>query len=197
MIIKSSNNNKMTVLNLDSAEDVSAKNMKLLDTLVSKQNTVVLNHASWCGHCQVFKPEWEVFKNNVCNKVNVVQIENSALTQIQQNKRLYKKIVPKDGAVYFPMIVVFIKKGSKPTTEKKIYDGNRTAMDLKTYIDTKIKPAKTTKGTKLPRKQRSAPMAGGAREMASPMSHDQALSLVELNRELDAIIAKINSGIGM
>lgn len=125
------------LLNLKDEKDMSPQNMKKLEKMISQENTVLMNHATWCGHCNMFRPEWEQFKQGAGKGVNVVEIESKALDHLKQNNKLYKKVVSKDGSVYFPMIVVFIKKGTKPS-EKKMYDGNRNAADLKQYVDINV-----------------------------------------------------------
>lgn len=171
----------MSFLSLEKAQDLTPANLKKLESLVSKKNTVLLNHADWCGHCQVFKPQWEEFRKKVGKGVNVVQIENGALTELQRNKTLYKKITPQDGLVYYPMIIVFVKKDSKPNSEKKIYDGNRTATDLKAYVDSKVqKKAKVVASRKaLPSK----------RVTTNPVKN--TLSLFDLNNEFESILKQM------
>lgn len=184
----------MTFLNLESVADLTPKNLKKLEDLVSQKNTVLLNHANWCGHCQIFKPEWNEFRQNIGKKVNLVQIENDALSALQKNKTLYKKVVPKDGVVYFPMIIIFLKKNSKKTSEKKIYDGNRTAFDLKSYIDTKVKvkPVAATKPKVENEKTVTTRKSKKEQTQQPQIDQKKALSLFELNKELDDILAQLS-----
>ncbi len=200
----------MTILQLDSASDVTPENMKKLRLLISNKNTVLLNHATWCGHCQMFKPEWEHFKTSVGKNVNVVQIENDALSVLKQDKQVYKRVTPKDGMVYFPMIIIFVKKNNGTTAEKKIYEGSRTAEDLKEFINGKIKPAKetkkkstkaaaskkelkpkakSTKGTKSQIKSQSKLESDGRPSFQVPVP----LTLQKLNDELHSILNQLNN----
>ena len=43
------------ILSLKSEGDVTDENLRTLDKLVSSNNTILLNHASWCGHCHHFQ----------------------------------------------------------------------------------------------------------------------------------------------
>ena len=180
----------MTILSLDGPSDLTQTNLKKLEEMVSKQNTVLLNHANWCGHCQVFKPQWEEFKKSAVRGVNLVQIENEALSELQKHRTLYKKVTPKDGAVYFPMIIVFIKKGTKPV-EKKVYDGNRTAEDLKTFVQSKVKvEKKASKKVENARKNGVKAVKGTTASSKKTSGFGGThLSLFELNKQLDQILA--------
>ena len=184
----------MTILSLERASDLTQTNLKKLEEMVSKQNTVLLNHANWCGHCQVFKPQWEDFKKSAGRGVNLVSIENEALSELQKHKTLYKKVTPKDGAVYFPMIIVFVKKGTKPV-EKKVYDGNRTAEDLKSFVKSKVGKAKKVEkqqSTKASITSKSSAKSG-VKTTGSNQKGSQ-LSLFELNKQLDQILATLGHG---
>ncbi len=198
----------MTILQLDSASDVTPENMKKLRLLISNKNTVLLNHATWCGHCQMFKPEWEQFKTSVGKNVNVVQIENDALSVLKQDKQVYKRVTPKDGMVYFPMIIIFVKKNNGTSAEKKIYEGSRTAEDLKEFINGKIKPTKKPKSTKAVVKKETKPKAKSTKS-TKPQAKSQAklesddnkatssqvpvpLTLQKLNDELNSILNQLN-----
>lgn len=185
----------MTVLQLDNASDVTPANLKKLESLVSNKTTVLLNHANWCGHCNMFKPQWEEFKKNAGKGVNLVQIESDALTQIQKDNKIYKRVTPKDGMVYFPMIIIFVKKDGK-ASEKKIYDGNRSAADLKTFIDTKVKPTSSSKPKKEPVKKTGKKVTKKTKtekkEQVPNLESNRPLSLQKLNNELNAILEQIN-----
>jgi len=171
-------------------------NIKKLETLTQK-NTVLFNKANWCGHCQVFAPQWEEFKRNIGSKVNIVEIESSILNKIKDDhKNLYKRVTPSSGAVYFPMIIIYIKKGNK--IEKKLYENNRDAKTLQNHVEEKLKKSvnkklttttsttrKTTKRTE--EKAESKDKKGGETKQTP-------LSLFEINRELQNILNELNYG---
>jgi thiol-disulfide isomerase/thioredoxin len=127
--------------------------MARLKKLVSSGNTVVFNHAHWCGHCQVFKPEWSAFKEKNKGSVNIVEIESAALDSIKNDKGLYKRIVPSDGSVYFPMIIVFTNGVAK--SKKSMYEGSRTSPALTSYVSAKIASSPKSKPSSTPKKTAS------------------------------------------
>lgn len=163
------------ILALDRSEDVTKQSINKLEKLVSKGNSIVLNHASWCGHCNTFMPEWiKLTAEN--KKTNFVQIENEALKKIQkENPKLYKRLTPKDGMIYFPMIVIFVMKNKDKPSTKKIYEGNRTSESLQDYIKKHMTAPKTAEKSKI--KQ-----VGGKNPLKS---------LHELNKELDELITSL------
>lgn len=177
------------ILNLNSESDITPQNLKKLEELVSEKNTVLFNYATWCGHCHVFRPQWEKFKTEMGTKVNYVEIESAALNKISAKKTLYKKITPTDGAVYFPMIILFVKKNDK-ACEKKLYDGNRDASSLKTFVTSKIKTTKS--GGKTVKKNI------GSKKTALQVKQDEEIhkpyvSLFSLNKELDDVIRNLRN----
>jgi thiol-disulfide isomerase/thioredoxin len=197
------------ILTLNNASDVNAQSLKKLEKLVSKENTVILNHATWCGHCHMFRPQWEQFKTNqpFGKQLNIVEVESSALEQIKQNQKLYKRVVPKDGMVYFPMIVVFVKKENK-ASDKKIYEGSRNSEDLKKYLEGKIvatkatvkKSKKTTTASKGKSTSASKTRGAGTKSSASAATANlqesagsSYRSLFDLNKELDSVISQMRN----
>lgn len=175
----------MVYLEFSSAEDVTAKKLKLLEDIAHNDNTVVLHHANWCGHCQVFKPEWELFKKGN-KKVNIVSIESGALNKLRENNKLYKRLTPKTGGMYFPMIVVYLKK-QEALSMKKFYNGDRSATELSKYIDSHIKLQNNKKVRNV--------KVGGTEvvNQSGSESIKKQMSLTELNNELDRIIAELNA----
>ena len=103
------------------------KNMK-----DSKTPFVCLIHAIWCGHCVAFKPEWNKFKKS---KYNTADIESSHIDDFKANP-ISKKLLPKDGQLYFPMIIISICG--------KVYEykGNRTSDDMQEFITSKTEVLK-------------------------------------------------------
>ena len=194
------------ILSLDNAAELNATSMKKLEKLVSKGNTMLLNHATWCGHCNTFKPEWDKLTTGAKRNVNFVKIENQVLQRLKdENPKLYKRVTPKDGMIYFPMIVVFVTKQADKPSQKKIYEGDRSSAALSEYLSTNVKDKKVTKKSKTP-KVAKAPKAVKAVK-AVPIKHLQPAiekptmsltsmsgykSLYDLNRELDALINQMS-----
>jgi hypothetical protein len=103
-----------------------------IDNRIKDTTTVVLLHASWCHYCLSFQSEWESFKKSTKN-INCIDIESEALDKIRStNATLYKKLIPSDGTVYFPMIFCFIKTNDKIV--KKLYEGERTAHSINKFM---------------------------------------------------------------
>jgi thiol-disulfide isomerase/thioredoxin len=176
---------------LNQKEDVTASSLKKLNELVMNKNTVLLNHASWCGHCHVLRPEWNMFKDENVRKVNVVEIEASALEELKKtDKKTYKRVTANDGVVYFPMIMVFVKRADGKTSQKKMYEGNRTAKDIKEYVGKKVKAAAPKKTPARLQKQEQQ------QKETEHEDHNQSIggsmSLFTLNRELDMILKRLN-----
>jgi thiol-disulfide isomerase/thioredoxin len=174
------------ILSLNKPEDLTQANLKKLDKLLFKENTILLNHATWCGHCQMFRPEWDTFKTRVGKKVNVVEIESSALESLRNTPRLYKKAVAKDGVVYFPMLMVFVENTGKASS-KRMYEGNRDAASLEAYVTKNIKSSPKVKEQKKKSLQNGG-KKGTPSNLIKPIS---MLSLSEINRHLDMLIENV------
>lgn len=124
-------------LSLDA--NVKQGHLNKLEEAVNNGNTVLLNHANWCFHCKAFAPEWSEFtaqmkKSNP--KTNIMSVESSAIEKVDRGSPLFKKITKKEGnehVLYFPMIIVFVKKGD--SVVKKVYEGPRNAKDLKSFVE--------------------------------------------------------------
>lgn len=50
----------------------------------------------------------------------------------KENSDIYKKIVPSDGKVFFPMILHLYHKNGK--LYKKLYTGERTSHEINKYL---------------------------------------------------------------
>lgn len=201
---------------LNNKDDVTPASLKKLKDLVINKNTLLMNHASWCSHCQVFRPEWEQFKDTKeSRKVNLVEIEAEALTELQKvDKKTYKRVISNDGVVYFPMIMIFVKKVDAKTSQKKMYEGNRSVQGISEYVTSKIKKveAKATKKSatktskpaimeseekveaKAIKKSATKTSKPAIMESEDSMSHGGlgSMSLFALNRELDMILRRLN-----
>lgn len=116
---------------------IKNKDLKNLPKLLNKNNTILLIHADWCIHCQLFKPIWEKSLKDLKNKLNLsfVSIENEVLKKLQETDiKLFKYITttPSEKSVYFPKIMLFIKtsKGLK----RKVYIGNRDYDEFTKFL---------------------------------------------------------------
>lgn len=107
-------------------------NLQKLEDILTNKNTVLLHHADYCGHCQTMRGEFEKFKTET--STNVVEIESSALSTAGKHKKIAKRIIPSNGQMYFPLIIIFIKKADGKTSKRIVYKGPRTAEALKDKI---------------------------------------------------------------
>jgi len=167
------------ILSLNSEADINPQNIKKLENLTSQKNTVLFVNANWCGHCQSFKPQWEQFKTSMGSKVNFMEIESTALGKLKDHKKVYKTVTPKDGAVYFPMIIMYFKKGTK--CEKSLYEGNRDVESLKKSVNSKLKESKKI-DKKIPKTKSEKTLKH------EPFQNNKFLSLLDLNRELENVL---------
>lgn len=130
------------VLVLEKTSDITDKKIDILKKNL-KENTIILIHSNTCGHCISFKPEWDKFKKlkfhyDTNKKLNIIQIESEALIELNKNhKNIYKKIVPSNGLVYFPMIIILNNNDSK--TKKYLYESERKVSSIKKFINEKFK----------------------------------------------------------
>jgi hypothetical protein len=128
-------------LSLKTEQDITPQNLRKLETMLADGNSMVLNHAEWCGHCNNLKPHWNSFKQTQSAKnINVIEVESRALQALESNPKIYTKITPRDKMVYFPMIIVFIRRKGKIT--KVFYKGNKTSSDLTNFVDKKMEPSR-------------------------------------------------------
>lgn len=105
-------------------KDFTAAKLSKFEDCLTRKNAVVLIHAEWCGHCHALRPEFTAFKSKT--KHHVFEIESNALGHLEKYPKIFKRITPKDGSLYFPMIVLFIKRRDGKRSQKKIHGGERT-----------------------------------------------------------------------
>lgn len=169
------------ILSFENESDVNANNLKKLERYTHEEDTILLNHATWCHHCQTFKPDWDQLKKELPH-VNFVEIENTAHQKIgQTNSKLYKRISGPNGQMYFPMIIIFLKN-KKRQSSKQLYEGSREIGDLKSYINSKVKLIKSSPKASV----KKTPVKNNNFPIDKPY-----LSLMQFNKELDGIINKI------
>lgn len=110
---------------------ITPQSIKNIEKLLQKDVLVFIT-ASWCHYCSIFSPEKDLFiKNN--KKINIIDINDTALMELKkENSDIYKKIVPSDGKVFFPMILHLYHKNGK--LYKKLYTGERTSHEINKYL---------------------------------------------------------------
>lgn len=124
---------------------IDTKNMDSLKDKLRQKNSVVLVHATWCGHCQVFEPEWKKLvsrfakKNKQGKEIQFFSIESEVYNKIAEADQKFSDRLTKTASspqMYFPKIMLFTK--GKSSIRRKVYDGSRTADDLEKYITDKM-----------------------------------------------------------
>jgi len=120
---------------------VSVKDIPSLEELVRSKNTVLLLHATWCIHCQMFGPQWDVLLQRYIkrNDVQLLSIESEVIKKLsEKNPKLLSFLAqtPTSPDLYFPKIMMFIK-GAK-STRRMEYSGDRNADAVQAFIDTKM-----------------------------------------------------------
>ena len=131
-----------------SYKTICTKDFKRLREEITKQSSVVLVHATWCGHCKDFKPTWEKISKEYIPKnkkhLKLFAIESEVLKDMQSKDAvLFKFLVRDPNMVSFPTVVVF-KKGDKRTTVS-LSRGVMNEVELKKKIHSLIPNTKETK----------------------------------------------------
>lgn len=127
-------------LEFNQESDVTDNKLKKFEEVLDNKTAVVLHHSEYCGHCLAMRDEFDKFKEDT--KHHVVEVEGGALSKLSKSKKVYSKVGPKDGQMYFPMILVFIRRTTMTTPLKLEYEGKRDAASIKEFIDTKVKEQK-------------------------------------------------------
>ena len=138
---------------------------KLHETIKTK-TTIMLLHANWCFHCQIFKPVWtrvieRAHAAHFTNHIQFVDIEENVLSTLQKNNETLFKYVSTTTAssdIYFPKIMVFVKQGDR--TRKTVYTGSREEDDLFQFFVGKLPKevqSEYKKSLKAPKKEPKEP----------------------------------------
>lgn len=87
---------------------------------------IVLFHATWCGHCQKFKPEWAKVENALKKMDNNVNGKVIRMVKVDADEK--PDLVKKYNISGFPTVKVM--------TQGKIvdYEGDRSMSGLMKYI---------------------------------------------------------------
>lgn len=118
--------------------------------IFGKKNFIMLLHADWCGHCQVFMKTWNSFVKKNLKKYQIIDIEHSMFSQIQSAAltpatKTFVSLI-QNLAQGFPTIVKVSKankstqgdsQSSVPTLKVNIFNGNRNLRELEEFAVTK------------------------------------------------------------
>jgi len=123
----------------------------LLNKIIKKNDTIILYHASWCGHCKTLMPTWNAStkKPMTLNDLNDSHLNNNFIIKIENS---YKDILSGiEVGNSFPTIYMY-KKGVKVDEFNKA----RTVSNLKAYFKKLLAKKKRGKSLKKSTKQRKS-----------------------------------------
>jgi protein disulfide-isomerase A6 len=80
-----------------------------------------------CGHCQKLQPEWDQLPSKIGKRVKIAKIDATVNRQMGQ----------KYGIKGFPTLLLF---GAEDSTEPIKYEGQRTAEDMVSWVQSQKIP---------------------------------------------------------
>ena len=110
------------------------------DVMMCKKPFVLIATASWCGHCQMFKPEWEKAKRDLQKEkssADITEIDDTVRSSIirESPSGPFSQLI--NQIVGYPTIVVMKSRGKSVAFES----GERTKENLVDFVSKHIKPA--------------------------------------------------------
>jgi len=118
---------------LDIKNNGIEKEIKDYENKKDKGYWLVKYYADWCGHCKSMQPEWNLFKKENINKINIAEIENDTID-------LMKK---RPDIIGFPTIRLY-NNGNKIADLK----GERSANNIHKFINNHMTKQKIGGGRK-------------------------------------------------
>jgi thiol-disulfide isomerase/thioredoxin len=117
---------------LATPQKVTIRKLNKLHDMIQSKTTILLLHAQWCFHCKMFRPVWErivkrAHDTDITKHVQFLEIEENVLSILQRrNNELFKYVstTTKSNQIFFPKLMVFVKKGDK--VMKTTYDETRS-----------------------------------------------------------------------
>ena len=92
---------------------------------------ITLYHATWCGHCISFLPEWEKIKKEKSDKISFNEYESEEVEA--KNATIDGK--PLQG---FPSIKITFKDSNGKNTKEIDYVGKRRKEEILDFVKQKI-----------------------------------------------------------
>jgi thiol-disulfide isomerase/thioredoxin len=125
--------------------DITSDKIRLLKSQYGKRTIVVLVHASWCGHCTAFRPDW----NRFCAsrpELLVVELESDAMERLAAYDAEAFSLLARDVRG-FPTVFMY-RTGTRPA--RVPFDKQRSVDGLKEFVGpaSAPKPAKKPASTK-------------------------------------------------
>lgn len=120
---------------------IGKKDILSLEERVRSKHTVLLLHATWCIHCQMFASQWDALLARLAKRkdVQLLSMESGVLQAVNDTKPALLNFLaktPSSPDLYFPKIMVFVK-GNK-TVRRFEYTGDRNADALEKFVNSKI-----------------------------------------------------------
>jgi hypothetical protein len=99
---------------------------------MGKFANIILYHATWCGHCKTFMPEWEKLTSKIKNNKHIT------FNSYDSEQEEAKNATINGGSLKgFPTIKITIDDNGKKTEID--YMGKRRADEIIDFISQKIK----------------------------------------------------------
>ena len=103
-------------LNLHNKKEVN-------DSILARDNFVILYYSDMCGHCIQLKPIWNKLCNSIKNNNSVI------IVNVEYNNIKYLRAKYKKNIMGFPTIIKY-SRGKKHSE----YSGRRELKDMKKFI---------------------------------------------------------------
>nr|QBK88350.1 MAG: thioredoxin [Mimivirus LCMiAC01] len=100
--------------------------LKPKEQFVPIAGKLVLYHASWCGHCKNFMPEWKKFK-----KFAQLHMKYIDVVDIQCDDKANEQICKEKRITGYPTVLLYTKDGK----QKPFPYSERTMENLRKFID--------------------------------------------------------------
>ena len=122
---------------LNAPVDITPEKIRLLKSQYGKQTIVVLVHASWCGHCTAFRPDWNRFCASKPD-VLLVELEVDTFERLAAYDAEAFSLLARD-VTGFPTIFMY-RTGVRPV--RVPFDKQRSVEGLKEFVKPATAPAK-------------------------------------------------------
>lgn len=119
---------------LNMPADITLEKIRLLKSQYGKRTIVVLVHASWCGHCTAFRPDW----NRFCAsrpELLLVELESAAIERLAAYDADAFSLLARD-VTGFPTVFMY-RTGARPA--RVPFDKQRSVEGLKEFVKTTAK----------------------------------------------------------
>lgn len=155
---------------LNMPADITPEKIRLLKSQYGKRTIVVLVHASWCGHCTAFRPDW----NRFCAsrpELLLVELESDAIERLAAYDAEAFSLLARDVRG-FPTVFMY-RKGIRPA--RVPFEEERSVKGLTKFVKETPSAVKKTASTKpAPAKKPTASAPAAAKKPAPASSSKSA-----------------------